>query len=284
MKILKASDSIILFSRAEQFVLPYEKGCCALMQRILSHDDSVYIFSEDDDAEKISGVIAFTSGRVLFHCLPDKSDDVLVCLTEFCRSRNIFCITGLTEGTDFVEKAIFAANGKIASEQRDYYFMEFSNAFDKNKIDLIPEIYNVHLQKCSSSHIEQLLPLHLDYVRVEVLAEGRKLNADAERKSLETILKEQHVFSLAKGNDIVAKAQTNALGKNHIQIGGVYTLTAYRGQGFASYLVNYIACAARSKCKEAVLFVKVKNISALHAYENAGFSVQGDFRISYYNN
>lgn len=284
MNIIKASDNVIFFSKAEQFVLPYEKGCCALMQRILSHDDSVYIIAENNAAKEIRGVISFTAGRVLFHCLPDKSDEVLVCLTEFCRNKNIFCITGLTEGTDFVEKAIFAATGKIASEQRDYYFMEFSNAFDKNKIDLIPEIYNVHLQKCSSSHIEQLLPLHLDYVRVEVLAEGRKLNADAERKSLETILKEQHVFALAKGNDIAAKAQTNALGKNHIQIGGVYTLPAYRGQGFATYLVNYIACSARAKCKEAVLFVKVKNISALHAYENAGFSIQGDFRISYYNN
>lgn len=282
MKTIKASDNILFFTRAEQFVLPHEKHCCALMQRILSHDESVFIFSEDDAALKIKGVIAFTPGRVLFHCLPEYSRELFNALKEFCCHHNVFCITGMKDGTEFIEQAIYEATRRYVKEQRDYYFMEFTGSTCQEKLSAIPQNNMCALKKCTPEDAENLLKLHLEYVRVEVLPEGKALNAESEKASLNQILKTQSVYALAKSGAFAAKAQTNALAKNYVQIGGVYTLPEYRRKGFASFLVNYIALSAKAHNKNAVLFVKVKNICARHSYEKAGFVKTGDFLISYY--
>lgn len=282
MKILKACDNVLFFSKAEQFVLPHEKHCCALMQRILGHDESVYIFSEDDNASKIKGVIAFTPGRVLFHCLPEYSRELFDGLKEFCSHHNVFCITGMKAGTEFVEQAIYEATHAYVREQREYYFMEHTGSSCQERVSAVPENNHLVLKECTAQDAENLLKLHLEYVRVEVLPEGKSLNAEAEKTSLNQILKTQSVYALSHSGTYVAKAQTNALAKNYVQIGGVYTLPEYRRRGLASFLVNYIALNAKAHNKNAVLFVKVKNICARHSYEKAGFVKTGDFLISYY--
>lgn len=282
MKTIKASDNVLFFARAEQFVLPHEKHCCALMQRILEHDESVFIFCEDNAALKIKGVIAFTMGRVLFHCLPEYSKELFEALKDFCSHHNVFCITGMKDGTEFVEQAIYEATRRYVKEQREYYFMEFTGSSCQEKLSAVPENNRCQLMKCSSNDADSLLKLHLEYVRVEVLPAGKALNADAEKTSLAQILQKQSVYALKHSGTFVAKAQTNALAKNYVQIGGVYTLPEYRRKGFASFLVNHIALNAKAHNKNAVLFVKIKNICARHSYEKAGFVKTGDFLISYY--
>ncbi len=282
MKTIKASDNILFFAKAEQFVLPHEKHCCALMQRILGHDESVYIFCEDDAALKIKGVIAFTLGRVLFHCLPEYSRELFEALKQFCSHHNVFCITGMKDGTEFIEQAIYEATRRYVKEQREYYFMEFTGSSCQEKLSAVPENNRCQLTQCSSSDAEGLLKLHLEYVRVEVLPEGKALNSESEKKALDQILQTQSVYALNQSGSFVAKAQTNALAKNFVQIGGVYTLPEYRRRGFASFLVNHIALNAKAHNKNAVLFVKVKNVCARHSYEKAGFVKTGDFLISYY--
>lgn len=282
MKTIKACDNVIYYSRAEQFVLPFEKNCCALMQRILAHDECIYIFCEDDSVLKIKGVIAFTSGRVMFHCLPEYSKELFEAIKAFCLHHKVFCITGKKDGTEFIEQAVFEATHEYVKEQREYYFMEYSGSSCQEKVSAVPQNNRLSLNACSENDAEKLLKLHLEYMRVEVLPEGKSLNVETEKTSLLQILKTQNVYALSQSGNYVAKAQTNALSKNYIQIGGVYTLPEYRRRGLASFLVNYIALNARAHNKNAVLFVKVKNICARHSYEKAGFVKTGDFLISYY--
>ena len=84
-------------------------------------------------------------------------------------------------------------------------------------------------------------------------------------------------------NKFVAKAGSNAIGKNFIQLGGVFTDEKFRGQGLAQILIKELCKTIRNMNKEPVLFVQVKNESAKRAYRKVGFVYQSDYTICYYN-
>ena len=100
---------------------------------------------------------------------------------------------------------------------------------------------------------------------------------------MQKALEKQIVFALFEGDRAVAKAGTNAIGKNFAQIGGVFTDVAFRNRGFATFLTNYAAQRLSEKGKKVILFVKKKNESAKRAYAKAGFAQFGTFRIVYYS-
>jgi ribosomal protein S18 acetylase RimI-like enzyme len=65
-----------------------------------------------------------------------------------------------------------------------------------------------------------------------------------------------------------------------VQIGGVYTPPALRGQGYARAVVAASLLAARSQGAHlATLFTGVQNLAAQRAYEALGFQVVGDYRL-----
>ena len=273
-----AAEVPALYGLAEQFVEPYEKKCCALMMRILSHDDSVYVICEKNNSnvKKVHGVFSFNKGRTLFHCLPEQDVSVSIVLRDFFKVNNIFSITGEVEGTAFVQNVIKSIGRDVEAEVRDYFFMEYrSNA--SNTSEEAQDIV-----RCTVSDADSLMPLQVAYTQVEVLPASRKVNLAVERKALDQLLKQGIVFGIKNGKQFVAKAHINAATKNFVQIGGVYTTEAFRNKGFASSLVAHIAQTAKHEGRDAVLFVKVKNITALHAYEHAGFVKAGQYRIVYY--
>jgi predicted GNAT family acetyltransferase len=100
--------------------------------------------------------------------------------------------------------------------------------------------------------------------------------------SLRQILKNQLCFALTSDGDIVAKANTNAIGINCIQIGGVYTHPLYRRNGYAGALVQALCNRALRSGKQPVLFVKEKNMPAFALYQKIGFAECGRYAIAYY--
>ena len=130
--------------------------------------------------------------------------------------------------------------------------------------------------------MEILHPLQKDYMKEEVAVPGRALTDAEVDISLRQILKNQLCFALTLDGDIVAKANTNAIGINCIQIGGVYTHPLYRRNGYAGALVQALCNRALRSGKKPVLFVKEKNMPAFNLYRKLGFEECGRYTIAYY--
>ena len=282
MAILSAKDNEELFALAERFVLPYEKYCCALMQRIISHDSSVYLLCEDTTDKKVQGVFSYNKGRSVFHCLPRCDDAISGALNSFFAEHHVFCITGERSGTEFLQKILKSIGKDDEAEVRDYFFMEYRKV---NSSDSMSEEINVkpwQILQCSENDADKLMPLQLSYVKEEVLPVSREVNPPAERIALEQLLRAKKVFVLVQEGQFVSKVHINAQSDNVAQLGGTYTVEAKRRNGFASALVRYVSEKMVAEKKQPVLFVKEKNRSAFHAYERVGFVQVAKYRIVYY--
>ena len=136
--------------------------------------------------------------------------------------------------------------------------------------------------RCTEHDMEILHPLQKDYMKDEVAVPGRPITDAEVDISLRQILKNQLCFALTVDGDIVAKANTNAIGINKVQIGGVYTHPLYRRNGYAAALVTALCNRALRSGKEPVLFVKEKNMPAFSLYQKIGFAECGQYSIAYY--
>ena len=80
----------------------------------------------------------------------------------------------------------------------------------------------------------------------------------------------------------VAKAGTNAQGKNYFQLGGVFCREEFRNRRIAFFVIQHLLQYIHSCEKKASLFVKVKNEPAKKLYKNLGFTETGKYGISYF--
>ena len=136
--------------------------------------------------------------------------------------------------------------------------------------------------RCTEHDLEILHPLQKDYMKEEVAVPGRTITDAEVDITLRNILKNQLCFALTVDGEIVAKANTNAIGINCVQIGGVYTHPLYRRNGYAGALVTALCNRARRSGKQPVLFVKEKNTPAFTLYQKLGFTECGRYCIAYY--
>ena len=135
---------------------------------------------------------------------------------------------------------------------------------------------------CKKNDIEKIMPLHLKFVRDEVLPKWHKISPAAELMSAERALKKFYVVAVEKDGQFISKAQTNAETKNYLQIGGVYTLKEFRNRGYAKVLISQIVKHALENKKGSVLYVRQNNRYALSAYESSGFFCFDEMSMVYF--
>lgn len=140
----------------------------------------------------------------------------------------------------------------------------------------------VRLRLAGKSDLRELLPLQKNYEIEEVLPSPEMFNSLASRHHLCKILREQVTVVAEISGKAVAKANTNGSGFRHEQIGGVYTLPDYRGEGISTALVSFLLENIFRTGKKASLFVKTDNHSAIRVYTKLGFKKEADFLICYY--
>ena len=123
----------------------------------------------------------------------------------------------------------------------DYDFLE--NREKDIELKALPSGYSIRIAGVKDAGI--IFPLQAAYEKEEVLISEDRFNSIASFSNLEHDLETETVFILEKDGIPVAKAGTNARGSRYAQIGGVYTLPAFRGRGFGratvSALVNYLS-------------------------------------------
>ena len=103
---------------------------------------------------------------------------------------------------------------------------------------------------------------------------------DSHRKNIDRSLKEGTTWILEEEGNPVACCSFNAVLREAVQLGGVWTYPEYRSRGFGRAAVAKALLDAREEgIRKGVLFTGNHNISAQKAYEAVGFSRIGSYRL-----
>ena len=276
------------FSLAEQFVIPHEETCASLASLVRRKSDKLVFITNSDNTvvesveTTLLGILNLDS--TIYHCIPDISKIDAQTLKEelpFLIKKPVRCISGESAATEFLIDLFEQGNFDKLNHPAQIYpykmlrWLRLSNP----PLELSG---GEEIIRCTEHDIEILHPLQKDYMKEEVAVPGRPITDAEVDISLRQILKNQLCFALTVDGDIVAKANTNAIGINCVQIGGVYTHPLYRRNGYAAALVTALCKRVLRSGKQPVLFVKEKNKPAFSLYQKLGFEECGHYTIAYY--
>lgn len=304
MQIISVNERT--FSLAQSYLLPIEQKCVFLSQLVRKHSPDIYIILDNNpdnlnNSDKSSQLISlqnvlgvFYLNNSLFHCFKDTSKINIADFTPLFyeiltqNQASIKNISGEKDGTDFFLEVI-----RNLSENPDSTFTKKFNVKQINdyKLMVLPhqqfqqsqKLYNDDfIMRCTENDMENLFEIERNYLQDEVAVRGQKISDAEISMRLRQILKNQLYFALISDDRIVSKAYTNAIGKNWIQIGGVYTLFQFRQNGYAALTVSTLCKRILQAHKNISLFVKTKNLPAQQLYQKIGFTFHSDYKIVYF--
>ncbi len=304
MQIISVNERT--FSLAQSYLLPIEQKCVFLSQLVRKHSPDIYIILDknpdnSNNSDKSSQLInlqnvlgVFYLNKSLFHCFKDTSKVNIADFTPLFyqiltqNQKSIKNISGEKDGTDFFLEVI-----RNLSENPDSTFTKKFNVKQINdyKLMVLPhqqfqnsqKLYNDDfIMRCTENDMENLFEIERNYLQDEVAVRGQKVSDAEVSMRLRQILKNQLYFALISDDRIVSKAYTNAIGKNWIQIGGVYTLFQFRQNGYAAHTVSTLCKRILQAHKNISLFVKTKNLPAQQLYKKIGFTFHNDYKIVYF--
>jgi len=144
-----------------------------------------------------------------------------------------------------------------------------------------PPLVKEAQRDCSS--LKSLFPLQLAYEKEEVRLEGYQYSDRQSLENLKKSLMRHHHGVITLNRTIVAKGNTNSLGWEWNQLGGIYTSPAYRNRGYGSQITAYLIKRGLEEGKKTILFVGTQNFQALRVYEKLNFQKDDNYSISYYH-
>ncbi|OJF77371.1 MAG: hypothetical protein BKP49_02600 [Treponema sp. CETP13] len=284
------SECLRWYKKKSEISLTVEQNSASLQ--------SEYFFLLYNNNAIVGLVCLMTNGRILHHfefSETAKKEDAVACTTQLLQefygeksTYSLFCIAGLASNTAFLTNCVLKAKIAKIRQEENYNLMIYKPTYSEcKKFAQIPT--GVILHKCSIADLYILSDLQKLYYLEEVVPVGISFNEINGRKLLRRDLQRQIIFALydkekAKKNCKypVAKAETNAIGFNWCQLGGIYTVKEFRNRGCATFLSLYIARTVYKKGYNTVLFVKKNNVPAIHAYKKAQFVNNAEFQIIYF--
>ncbi len=289
--IVISSVTIPTLPAIVSFLEKNEQSHIALISHILRNgipclppSDIKYYVAHEENAlfstGTIRAVIAIDKGGTLLHAVesPSSADDLRPALSELLSTFDIFCLMGDAEGSQFLRSLI----KEKASHIRSYHIMEWVKTGRR-----VYQPGGTELVTCTVADANELMLIKKGYYLEEQSLPGGTFYPAAHLKLLQQELATQKVLALRslreENHPFAAKANTNAIGLRWVQLGGVYTMPAWRGKGCARYLVQQLAEFAEKQGYKTALFVKTQNTSAQKAYLAAGFEQTRSFEISYFS-
>ena len=278
MTFIAASERT--FPLIEEFLAPYEYKCVTLASHIRKKDEHIFIISQSDFVQAASDIVGvFYLDKTLLHCIPETNQDMAEKFLTFFEGKNIRCINGDSAATDFF-LSVLKTKGIEPYHTNHYKLMTLT---DEPVCPPEPLSCDDEIRRCYDSDFDSLFDLQKKYIVKEVAPAGKQVSDLECSASLRQILKNQLCFALCSDDEIVAKANTNAIGIRWVQIGGVYTHPLFRKNYYAWNLVYAICCRIKKTESNVCLFVKDKNNPALQLYRRIGFEENCDFEICYFN-
>ena len=141
----------------------------------------------------------------------------------------------------------------------------------------------VRCRAAEAAELERLAPWREAYNR-ELLGMPAGAEAgDEAREELARLQRQDNLWVLTDGGEPVAMAAFNAALPEIVQVGGVFTPPALRGQGYGRAAVaGALRAAAARGAAKAVLFHGERNPQAGSAYAALGFVPIGDYGLVLY--
>ncbi len=287
-----AARTPLALSRVEEFVRSNEWSCASvgaqLRQRtpldMLKRRTRFEYFTLDGENGSVRAISMENSFGFRYPVLSQTAIDAGAAVELGSRSptsgRRSMTIMGREQAVCGVEDSVRLAFGREPKYRVEYYLMTRPEGSVLEARSTVAE--HCHFHRADSRHTDQLLAMQIAYEEEEVVVDGRHVDPQATRFHLRDDLREQIVFFASYEDRAVAKAGTNARGFTYDQIGGVYTEPALRGKGISTALMQILLNSITESKKNAVLFVKKANKSAIAVYDRLGFETKDGFIISYY--
>lgn len=186
-------------------------------------------------------------------------------------------VSGKSEAVDmFLDRFSCGQRQQIV----EHYIMELDPACFKMLQQPSPK--KMRILKGTKRQLLPLFPLQKTYERQEVLLNPEAQDTLETFRWLNSILTNEICFYAKRGFRYVSKANTNARGFDHIQIGGVFTVPKFRNQGYALHTVAALCrCIIEVEHKIPSLFVRFGNENAIKLYKRLGFEIKETTKTVY---
>lgn len=274
--------------QAIQFAENREVECTSLMEQLLRSTENVFVL-ENIQNKNFCALFSLKNISTILHLIEfsqiqNNIEEVKKTIWNFLQDKKIFCIYGEQKGSQFLSQILLAKGRKLILSN-EYYLMQndFSSKIIKGEFFLTESIF---IKKCTIDDVCYLVELEKGYRKEEVIITQKEEDEKIIRFVLNNSLQNQNVFAaffLQDGKNVaVAKAATNACGKNYFQIGGVYCKQEFRNKKITFFTMIQLLEFIQSKNKKANLFVKVKNLPAQKVYKNLNFKECGKYMINYF--
>ena len=266
------------FSKAECFLRSRENLCVGACSKFLN-DRFTHIWTYNDENNEVAALILHSRSSLFPVFSSIKAIPLPRFFGRFLHNSSIYSIQGKVKDVMILEKGM-EDKGFIAADTIDYDLMTLDAlppvaCFQKGPPHLI-------IRSPLQCDTEELFYLHSAYEKEEVIPKHGVFNPESSRKTLEHLLNGEKMLVAALGNKIIGKINTNAKSFTKYQIGGVYVLPEFRGQGIAKKMSAVFIRELINKNMEVNLFVKKRNAAASKLYKSLGFFNIGDYRINYY--
>ncbi|MFQ3547587.1 MAG: GNAT family N-acetyltransferase, partial [Termitinemataceae bacterium] len=186
----------------------------------------------------------------------------------------IYSVQGLEQDVHFTDQ-VLQNTGLSRSYSSTYFLM---NLDEPVRIPKQPTGFEL----ATHFDLEDLYPLQAAYEQEEVLPPGTIFREQHCRTGLKQLLQQQRIIYGTYNGIPAAKANTNAQSYHRYQLGGIYVVPEFRGKGIGTYIVGKLIEELQKDDKGISLFVKKENQPALRLYQNLGFRISAEYRISYY--
>ena len=281
MTIREAADND--FPQLQEFLIPWESTCVTLCSYVRKKKDKIYVIlgvPEPVEGPLIKGILYLD--KTLLYCIPHATNlpDLLPALTVFLKDKTVSCLNGDASAGNILLKALEFMN-HTPYQTNNYNIMTLEAQPMPPPEDLSCDD---EIRRCADldNDTELLLPLQKMYIAKEVAPAGKQVTDLEAGAQLKSILKDQLCFALFSDGEIVSKANTNAIGVNYAQLGGVYTHPLFRKNYYAWHLIYTICTRVLKTGRKLSLFVKEKNNPAITLYEQIGFTETGKYMIAYF--
>ncbi|TVR86464.1 MAG: GNAT family N-acetyltransferase [Spirochaetaceae bacterium] len=287
-----AARTPLALSRVEEFVRSNEWSCASvgaqLRQRtpldMLKRHTHFEYFTLDGQQGPVLAINMENSFGFRYPVLSETAISAGAAMELGGRSptsgRRSMTVMGREQAVCGVEASVRLTFGREPKYRVEYYLMTRQAGSVVEGRSRVAE--QCRFLRADARHTDRLLAMQIAYEEEEVVVDGRRVDPQATRFHLRDDLREQLVYFATHDGRAVAKAGTNARGFTYDQIGGVYTEPALRGHGISTALMQVLLNSITEYKKNAVLFVKKPNKSAIAVYDRLGFETRDSFVISYY--
>jgi hypothetical protein len=272
-------------SRVENLLLNiesnYVSACGKYLKRDVSKDPVWLLCGKQGD---ISALIINSRSTIIPVLCGIKELPSLNFLKGFLRIKRIHSIQGLKDEVIILENAINQIGCKTA-DIIDYDLMSLDR-LPENKVSTLKNSApaNLVLRVPKMIDLDALAPLQAAYEQEEVLPIGSVFNPAASRVNITNIIANGRLLAAELNGRLIGKINVSAVSFTRYLVGGVYVHPDFRVMGIARKMAYTFISSLINEGKGVTLFVKKSNTAARRLYTGLGFTVNGDYRITYYGN